>query len=65
VAVTQVMDHPSVKMYSEDLERGKVEGSIGGRVPDKYMVVRNNELLHIRVFQFSLDASMVKKKWLD
>jgi len=48
VAVTQVMDHPSVKMYSEDLERGKVEGSVGGRVPDKYMVVRNNELLHIR-----------------
>jgi len=48
VAVTQVMDHPSVKMFSEDQERGRVEGSVGGRVPDKYMVVRNNELLHIR-----------------
>ena len=45
----QVMDHPSVKMFSEDQERGRVEGSVGGRVPDKYMVVRNNELLHIRL----------------
>ena len=43
------MDHPSVKMFSEDQERGRVEGSVGGRVPDKYMVVRNNELLHIRL----------------
>ena len=48
VVLTQVLDHPSVKMYSEDGARGRVEGSVGGRVPDKYILVRNNELAHIR-----------------
>jgi len=48
MALAQVLDHPNVKVHSEDNERGSVEGSEGGRVPDKYIVVRNNELLHIR-----------------
>ena len=48
VVLTQVLDHPSVKLYSEDRARGSVEGSVGGRVPDKYVLVRNNELAHIR-----------------
>jgi len=48
LALAQVLDHPSVKLHTEDRERGAVEGSEGGRVPDKYIVVRNNELLHIR-----------------
>jgi len=48
LALAQVVDHPSVKLHTEDAERGAVEGSEGGRVPDKYIVVRNNELLHIR-----------------
>ena len=48
VVLTQVLDHPGVKLYSEDRARGSVEGSVGGRVPDKYVLVRNNELAHIR-----------------
>ena len=51
LALAQVLDHPSVKLHTEDRERGAVEGSEGGRVPDKYIVVRNNELLHIRLDQ--------------
>lgn len=49
VALTEVRDHDTgVKMFSEDRERGAVAGSVGGRLPDKYILVRNNELLHIR-----------------
>ena len=48
VVMTEVVDHPSVKMFSQDRERGLVEGSEGGRVPDKYILVRNNDLVHIR-----------------
>ena len=48
VVLTQMLDHPEVKLYSEDRARGSVEGSVGGRVPDKYVLVRNNELAHIR-----------------
>ena len=51
VVLTQVLDHPGVKLYSEDRARGSVEGSVGGRVPDKYVLVRNNELAHIRSVQ--------------
>ncbi len=40
--------HESVKIHSEDPTRGRVEGSEGGQVPEKYIVVRNNDLLHIR-----------------
>ena len=46
-----MLDHPGVKLYSEDRARGSVEGSVGGRVPDKYVLVRNNELAHIRLVQ--------------
>ncbi len=37
-----------MKIHSEDPTRGRVEGSEGGQVPEKYIVVRNNDLLHIR-----------------
>ena len=37
-----------MKLYSDDTSRGRAEGSEGGRVPDKYMVIRNNELVNIR-----------------
>jgi len=48
VAVAQVLDHPTqVNLHSADA-RGEVEGSEGGRLPDMYVVVRNNELLKIR-----------------
>ena len=50
MALTEVRDHATgVKMFSEDRERGAVAGSVGGRLPDKYILVRNNELLHIRL----------------
>ena len=48
VVMTEVVDHPSVKMYSQDRARGLVEGSVGGNIPDKYILVRNNDLVHIR-----------------
>lgn len=49
VALAQVRDHPTqVKLHSSDEARGEVEGSEGGRVPDMYVVVRNNELLQIK-----------------
>ena len=48
VVMSEVLDHPSVKMYSQDRERGVVEGSVGGNIPDKYILVRNNDLVHIR-----------------
>jgi len=48
LAVAQVLDHPTqVNLHSADA-RGEVEGSEGGRLPDMYVVVRNNELLKIR-----------------
>jgi len=43
LAVTQVKHHHDVKV-----EDSLVEDSEGGRVPEKYVVVRNNELLRIR-----------------
>ena len=47
--MTEVIDHPTgVKRYSQDRGQGEVEGSVGGRVPDKYVLVRNNDLVHIR-----------------
>ena len=48
VVLAQVLDTDNVKRYSEDSSKGRVEGSLGGRVPDKYVVVRNNELCNIR-----------------
>jgi poly[ADP-ribose] polymerase 16 len=33
---------------SADRARGEVEGSEGGRVPDMYVVVRNDELLRVK-----------------
>jgi len=48
LAVTQVKHHQDVKVHTEEPGRGMVEDSEGGRVPEKYVVVRNNELLRIR-----------------
>jgi len=48
IALAQVKHHPSVKIHTKDPGRGVVEGSEGGRVPEKYVVVRNNDLVHIR-----------------
>ena len=48
LALAQVLDHPSVKLHTDDRERGAVEWSEGGRVPDKYIVVRNNEIWKYR-----------------
>merc|ERR1712142_210873 len=64
LALAQVLDHPSVKLHTEDSERGAVEGSEGGRVPDKYIVVRNNELLHIRyllVYKHNVASTRIRK----
>jgi hypothetical protein len=47
-AVNQVRHHEDVKIHSEDPTRGRVEGSEGGQVPEKYIVARNNDLLHVR-----------------
>jgi len=48
VCLAQVRHHESVKIHSEDPRRGRVEGSEGGQLPHKYILVRNNDLLHIR-----------------
>lgn len=50
VALAEVEDHPTqVKLASSvDRARGEVEGSEGGRVPDMYVVVRNDELLRVK-----------------
>jgi len=67
LALAQVLDHPSVKLHTEDKDRGAVEGSEGGRVPDKYIVVRNNELLHIRyllVYKHSSANTSLSSNWL-
>jgi len=67
LALAQVLDHPSVKLHTEDQARGTVEGSEGGRVPDKYIVVRNNELLHIRyllVYKHSTTTPTVSNNWI-
>merc|ERR1712107_424984 len=54
-------DHPTqVNLHSEDA-RGEVEGSEGGRLPDMYVVVRNNELLKIRyIMIYRHESSAVK-----
>jgi len=61
VAVAQVLDHPTqVNLHSEDA-RGEVEGSEGGRLPDMYVVVRNNELLKIRyIMIYRHESSAIK-----
>jgi len=48
LAVTQVKHHQDVKVHTEEPGRGMVEDSEGGRVPEKYVVVRNNELVKIK-----------------
>lgn len=48
IALAQVKHHRNVKIHTKDPGRGLVEGSEGGRVPEKYVVVRNNDLVHIR-----------------
>ena len=55
--------HESVKIHSEDPTRGRVEGSEGGQVPEKYIVVRNNDLLHIR-YRTDIITSNVLKKFI-
>ncbi|CAB4059039.1 PARP16 [Lepeophtheirus salmonis] len=45
VLLCECYDHPDVKMSSSDPSRGFIEGSEGGRVPDKYIVVRSNDLI--------------------
>merc|ERR1712107_841418 len=54
-------DHPTqVNLHSEDA-RGEVEGSEGGRLPDMYVVVRNNELLKIRyIMIYRHESSAIK-----
>jgi len=63
VAVAQVIaNHPGVKRTTE-----QVEGSEGGSVPDKYVVVRNNELLHIRylmVYKHSSVVNNLRRSWI-
>jgi hypothetical protein len=58
----KVRHHESVKIHSEDPTRGRVEGSEGGQVPEKYIVVRNNDLLHIR-YRTNIITSNVSKKF--
>jgi poly[ADP-ribose] polymerase 16 len=54
VAVCEVIDHPDVKKSSADgaktAHRSKAEGGEipGASVPDRYYIVKNNELLQIR-----------------
>ncbi len=50
--------HESVKIHSEDPTWGRVEGSEGGQVPEKYIVVRNNDLLHIRYRTYIITSNV-------
>jgi len=63
VALAQVVtNHPGVKRTTE-----QVEGSEGGTVPDKYIVVRNNELLHIRylmIYKHSSVVNNLRRSWV-
>eukprot|EP00096_Caligus_rogercresseyi_P015263 TRINITY_DN7714_c0_g1_i1.p1 TRINITY_DN7714_c0_g1~~TRINITY_DN7714_c0_g1_i1.p1 ORF type:complete len:339 (-),score=56.65 TRINITY_DN7714_c0_g1_i1:118-1134(-) len=45
VLLCETFDHPDVKMSSTDPSRNYIQGSEGGRVPDKYIVVQSNDLI--------------------
>lgn len=48
LAVARIKNHPSVKIHCADATRGRVEGSEGGNIPENYILVRDNQLIHIR-----------------
>jgi len=48
LAISHIINHPSVKIHSECQTRGRVEGSEGGSIPENYILVRNNQLVNIR-----------------
>ncbi|XP_033210737.1 uncharacterized protein LOC117168907 [Belonocnema kinseyi] len=49
VALCELIDHPRVKRGdSGDNERSMVPDAVGGKVPNKYYVVENSELVRIR-----------------
>jgi len=48
MSVAQIINHPSVKIHHEDASRGRVAGSEGGSLPESYILVRDNQLLHNR-----------------
>lgn len=60
IAVCDVIDHPDVKCSREHMrassgsnatstrKRTSVAGSMGGEIPDKYFVVRNDDLIRVK-----------------
>lgn len=72
VAVCEVIDHPSVKCQQKHhamngQTRSRVQGSMGGEVPEKYYVVQNNELVRVKyllVYAESLKAPSFRNSWL-
>lgn len=49
VAVCEMIDHPSVKCQVKDNNnRSRAGDSMAGRVPDKYYVVQNNEVIRVK-----------------
>lgn len=49
VAVCEMIDHPSVKCQVKDNNnRSRAGDSMAGKVPDKYYVVQNNEVIRVK-----------------
>lgn len=48
VLMCEVQDHPEVKIHTKDPSRGQLKDSMGGKVPEKYLIVRNNDMIQNR-----------------
>jgi len=45
VVLAEVIDHADVKLHTDDPQRNVLSDSESGRVPEKYLIVRNNDLI--------------------
>lgn len=67
IAVCEMIDDASVKCQSKEVNgetvrnRAHVRGSLGGEIPEKYYVVRNNEMMRIKYVLVYAEKS--KPKW--
>eukprot|EP00094_Tigriopus_californicus_P009580 TCALIF_09236-PA protein Name:"Similar to Parp16 Mono [ADP-ribose] polymerase PARP16 (Rattus norvegicus)" AED:0.08 eAED:0.08 QI:397/0.71/0.87/1/0.85/0.75/8/119/325 len=76
VLMCEVQDHPEVKIHTKDPSRGQLKDSQAGKVPEKYLIVRNNEVIQNRYLLVyadppqrtrslqRMDMSWIRNNWI-
>jgi len=60
VVLSEVLDHADVKLHTDDPHRNVLSDSESGRVPEKYLIVRNNDLIANRFLLVFGDATSME-----